>query len=663
MGYSDRELGMDRRISRRDFVNGACAVLGAAAAGHSLAGPGSAGLAAGPVPDGPAAGARAAGGIAARGGVNPFPYPPALTGMRGSGYPAAYATGHALRDGTFWASPPKASATSEHYDLVVVGGGISGLATAYLYQKRHGFTKSVLILDNHDDFGGHAKRNEFRTGSDLRISNAGSFNIYAGRDSTPTQREIYRDLGIDVQALARRCVDPGFYARLGMGQSVFFDRETFGADRLLKDPAPWTDFTYLYTPNVPADSEDRWRSFLRQAPLPEKAKLDLYRLYHDRRDYMPESTPQEKERRLNFMSYQQFLTDFVGCHPMVCTYLRDRTYGSGRGLSSTTALSAHRRFGLPGFDGMNLPEPESDDGVEFHFPEGNATVARLLVRRLIPAALPGATLEDSMLRQVDYSRLDRAGNATRVRLSSTVVHARNSASPDRVEVSYVQGDSLSTVTGGHCVLACWNYLIPYLCPEMTPEQKDALHYGVHTPNLWINVWLRDWRAFQRAGANFINAPGSYYASLILEQPVSVGGYRHSQRPDRPTVLTMLRGYDYPGLHIKDQFRRGRAEMYATSFETFERNLREQLARALGPSGFDPAADISGITVNRWGHGYAYWYSPLYDDFIRTGGEPPHLRARVPFGRIGIANTASGADDSTELAIDMAARALTELSLI
>jgi spermidine dehydrogenase len=124
---------------------------------------------------------------------------------------------------------------------------------------------------------------------------------------------------------------------------------------------------------------------------------------------------------------------------------------------------------------------------------------------------------------------------------------------------------------------------------------------------------------------------------------------------------MLRGYEYPGLHIKEQFRLGRAEMYATSFETFERNVRSQLGRALGPYGFDPAEDISAITVNRWGHGYAYWYSPLYDDFLESGGQPPHLRARQPFGRITIANTASGADDSTELAIDMAARAVGELA--
>jgi spermidine dehydrogenase len=101
-------------------------------------------------------------------------------------------------------------------------------------------------------------------------------------------------------------------------------------------------------------------------------------------------------------------------------------------------------------------------------------------------------------------------------------------------------------------------------------------------------------------------------------------------------------------------------MYATTFETFERETRDQLARALGPAGFDPARDIAGLTVNRWGHGYSYWYSALYDDFLKTGAPPPHLLARRPAGAITIANTDSGGTDSTELAIDMAARAVAEL---
>jgi len=220
----DHELGMHRQIRRRDFINGtATAIAGAAL---EVASP-----------------AHALGLLSADAVPRAGYYPPALTGMRGSGYESAYSTGHAMRDGTFWPTAPAATETADKYDLIVVGGGISGLAAAYFFQKAHGFTKSVLVLDNHDDFGGHAKRNEFQSAEDLRISNAGSFNIYAGSDSSEFQREIYGDLGIDVAGLAQATVDTHFYSRLGMGQGVFFDKETFGADRLLKDPAPWTDFT------------------------------------------------------------------------------------------------------------------------------------------------------------------------------------------------------------------------------------------------------------------------------------------------------------------------------------------------------------------------------------------------------------------------------------
>ncbi|WP_428332965.1 FAD-dependent oxidoreductase [Novosphingobium sp.] len=632
--FSDKDLGMHRPIQRRDFLNGALV------SGAALMTPGG----------------------FARARTNPGPYPPALTGMRGSGYPAAYSTGHALRDHTF-APTGRASETADSYDLIVVGGGISGLAAAWFYQQRHGGNARVLIIDNHDDFGGHAKRNEFGEGAKMRLSNAGSFNIFADDHDSGAHVDLYRTLGIDIAALARDTVDPGFYARMGMGQGVFFDRETFGRDVLLPDPAPWTDFSFLYSPNVPPDADARWARFMADAPLPARAKADIHRLYHAKTDYLAGMSTEEKVRRLDAMSYADYLTGPAGCDAQVVAYLRDRTFGSGRGLSSTTALSAHQRFGLPGFAGLGLLAAYDTDesGTSYHFPEGNATVARLLVGRLIPGALRARDPATSMLERVDYTRLDDPGNPTRLRLNATAYHVANT--PGGVEVSYTLGGvegRLHTTRAKHCVLACWNYVIPYICPDLPAPQREALAYNVKTPNLWVNVWLNNWRAFHQAGTCYMNAPGSYYASLILEQPVSIGGYAHSATPDDPTVMTMLRGYETPGLPIKDQFRLGRAEMYATTFDTFERETRTQLARSLGAHGFDPARDIAGLTVNRWGHGYSYWYSPLYDDFLKTGGPPPHLAARQRFGAITIANTDSGGTDTTELAIDMAARAVAEL---
>ncbi len=636
----DRQLGMDRKITRRDFLNGVAITSGAALACPHLAWAS--------LQEPPPVGLR--------------DYPPALTGMRGSGYPRAYSTGHSIRDGKFWSGTPSPLDIQEAYDLIVVGGGISGLTAAYLYQKRHGWDKKVLVLDNHDDFGGHAKRNQFTFGQDLRLSNAGTFDLAAGR--TTVQREVLADLDIDIATLTKKNVNTRFYSSLGMGQGVFFDKQTFGVDKLMKSPVPWTDFTYLYEPNQPADAEEQWKQFLAEAPLSETAKKDVYRLYHEKKDYLPHLSYDEKLAKLDSISYQDFLLHVVGCDPMVCAFLRDKTFGDGRGIDSTPALLAHQRFGLPGFQGMVLELEPGAEEATYHFPDGNATVARLLVRKLVAGALAGSTLDDSIMARVDYSTLDRPGQSCRIRLNSTAVKAVNLETGGKatgVAVEYARDGKLYRTTGTHCVMACWNFMIPYLCPDMPAEQKDALAYNVHTPNLWVNVWLRNWKAFHKAGINFINAPTGYFSQIILEHPISVGGYQHSQTPENPIVLTMLRAYVRPGLPIKDQFRLGRMEMYSTTFEDFEREAREQLGRALGSYGFSPADDILGITVNRWGHGYSYWYSPLYDEFLKTGGEAPHLRARLPFGNITIANTDSAGICGTGLAIDMAARAIDELT--
>src|SRR5579863_10586084 len=109
---------MDREITRRDFLNGIAVGAGGLLAAAWLPGMGI--PSSGPLP--------APWGVAAA-GVVPGPqdapgyYPPALTGMRGS-HPGSYEAGHAMRDGTFWKAAGAPVQTGEHYDLVVVGGGI-----------------------------------------------------------------------------------------------------------------------------------------------------------------------------------------------------------------------------------------------------------------------------------------------------------------------------------------------------------------------------------------------------------------------------------------------------------------------------------------------------------------------------------------------------------
>ena len=124
---------------------------------------------------------------------------------------------------------------------------------------------------------------------------------------------------------------------------------------------------------------------------------------------------------------------------------------------------------------------------------------------------------------------------------------------------------------------------------------------------------------------------------------------------------MLRTPCRPGLAARDQHREERIELFQTTFERFELEIRDQLGQALGPGGLDPARDIAAITVNRWPHGYAYQYNSLWDKFWLEGGEQPCARARTPFGRIAIANADAAAYAYTDAAIDHAYRAVQDLT--
>ena len=594
------------------------------------------------------------------------PYPPALTGMRGS-TDRSYAAAHLLRDGLFWERAGAARDTGEAYDLVVVGGGVSGLAAAYFYRQAAGPRARILILDNHDDFGGHARRNEFTQAG--RIGYGGSFSIESPAPYSAVARRLVRTLGVDV-ARWPRVIDPGLYARLGMRAGVFFDREMFGADRLLQAP-PMTDLASEAAETAPAPP-DAWTAFLAAAPLGEKAKRDLLRLHTERVDYLPGLTSAQKKATLARTSYADFLTGPARCDRQVAAFfqaLPQSLYGVG-----CDAVPAQDAWGLgfPGFDGMGL-SPAAGRGMNrdavpsdapeyfFHFPDGNATIARLLVRALVPAALPAGPVDALVGARCDYGRLDAAGAPVRLRLDSTAVKVahRGAAAAREVEVTYARGTALETVRARRCILACWNAVIPYICPELPEAQRDALAYAIKVPIVYTNVLLSGWQAFVKAGVSRVYAPGGFHSVLNLDLPVSVGSYRCARTPDEPILVHLMRTPCSPGQPARQQHRAGRAELLATPFAEFERRIRDELGRMFGASGLDPARDVRAITVNRWAHGYAYQYNSLWDPFWLDGGVEPCTIARKQHGLISIANSDAGAYAYLDGAIDQGYRAARE----
>lgn len=625
MSDDDNTLGMNRPISRRDFVDGMAVGVGGAFALPYL-------------PD-----------------MQDPAYPPALTGLRGS-HPGSFEALHQLRDGAFWQKAPPATDTGEEYDLIVVGGGISGLTAAWHFRRARPGAR-VLILENHDDFGGHARRNEFSAPGRMVLGYGGTQSIDSPAPYSAVSRELLAALGVSVG----RWEDvnhPETYQ--GLGRGFFFDRETFGRDQLV------------------AGYSRRFRdAFLDRAPVTDSVRKACRRLRDEPLDPWPGETSAQKKARLARLSYADFVTKVWGLDPGVLPMFGGSTFGLfGVGIDAVPAQDAFA-LGFPGFQGMKLdpttggpgqnldtvPYPGQPDHY-FHFPDGNASVARLLVRQLIPSAIPGRTMDDVVTARAEYSMLDRAGSEVRIRLSSSVMRVRHLGDPQRaatrVEVTYSHDGTLHRVAGRLAVLACWHSVIPYLCPELPEAQRKAMALAVKVPLVYTNVLIRNWRAFQQLGVRSVTTPGMWHMSMELDFPVSIGGYRHARTPDEPVVVHMSNALASPGLLIHDQHRAGRAALLATDFETIERSIRNQLARVLGPGGFDSARDILAITVNRWPHGYAYQYNSLFDDFWRDGGEQPCEVARRPFGRIAIANSDAGAYAYTDSAIDQGFRAVQDL---
>jgi spermidine dehydrogenase len=682
--------GSEHGISRRDFLDGvaiSAAGLAAAAASPSLTG-----------------------AEAALIGSRPLPrdyYPPTSTGITGEPddvirdvtridgrpnprHPHSTDAGPGIH-------PRHVRDVDDRYDLVVVGAGASGLAAAKWYQDRFGPDAKILLVDPLPDFGGHSHRNEFHirdatTGGDVMLlRNGGTVNLDSiGNWSKPGNwlLDIPGSYGQPAVDMLDFCgVDPdnfpstagpGIPSTYGLRQMLLFPKQDWGKDTLIRakqGSQSWADFlaTTPYSPAARAGIET----------IMTDETTDWISLKHGRK-----MGDQEKKAILARITYKRYLMDYVGVNEEATSYVQRTSHGLfGVGIQAvqagdTWALEEDGFAGLgleptifPGIGRTAQQDMDPDGGPTRAWPDGNTSLLRLLVSKLIPSAMGdvgGARPDQDTILQsrCDYSRLDQRRNLVRIRLNSTVVDVQPARRrKDTASVTYVNGSgSAERVRATHVVMACWNRVTARLVDGLPRHQIEALDYARKVPLVYCRVGLRNWQAFADAKISSVSPRGNslFWDSTNLQAGARFGAsYGPTPNtPAQPALLTLTAIPNDPRATTQlESYERGREQLLNTSFRDFERAIVDVIDRSVNRSGgdFEPERDIESIIVNRWNYGYAYELTSTFDPSLYgPNAKQPHVIGRKPYRNIAIANSDSGAFAYTHSAINEAYRAVQDL---
>jgi spermidine dehydrogenase len=607
--WGDATLGMNTPITRRDFVGSTLLASGAILLGSTT----------------PAEILSGRDEITGYGGVGEY------SKSNGNTLDVLRA-GHSIRDKTYDPLPSAIIDTGEIFDCVVIGGGISGLAAALFFQRQSGSGKHCLIIENHPIFGGEAKQNEFLVDGKRLIAHQGSA-IYQLQYPHSFLARFYDSIGLKAPKLDYQkwsgsepalplSRTPYEAAGLEHGQYGFWFGAKFGQKPglWLIDPigkklkgAPITDAT-----------RTEWLRYLKGEPLRE-SKFERPKVEGD-----------ASSRYLDSISLEQHYMERFGLSRETVRTFLSPIDGGGSGLGPD-AMSAYSDYAYE----MLHPLADEKDGTDQMFPGGNTTIARLMMKSLIPAAIAGPHSVEGVTRNnVEMSTLDVPGAPARIRLSSTVLSVEHEGEPGKavsVAVVYLKDGKLYRLKARSVVMAGGSWTTKHIVKGFPEAHRTAYAQFYRSPCMMANVAVRNWRFLYKmgmSGCRWFEGTGNY---MEVRKLALTGTGDSSISPDSPIVLTLKVLYSYPGLSTEAQGHRGRAEMLGTSFADYERRIREQFTAMFANAGFDAQRDIAGIILNRWGHAYL---SPQPGFFFGKSGQPaPRETLRnAPFGRIAFANT-------------------------
>lgn len=637
-------------ITRRDFLNGMALVIGTGVA------------------------LRPMDALALISQSNPRPaphqlitdYPPALTGLRGA-HPGSFESAHALAWGG-GNNPSQLAAPVEKYDLIVVGAGISGLSAAYYYRTRINPNAKILILDNHDDFGGHAKRNEFSIGGKTYLSYGGSQSLDSPEEYSATAHQLLQSLGINLIKL-EESYDETFFTRHQLTCGIFLDQSSFGRTSLIPSALPTQQKASYYTrqwvPGLVTPPEFMTTLGKHALTSAQQSKLrEVHAVTAKARRYFQ---GQSGEKRFYSQTYVQFLRTVYQIKDesllkLLSMPLAEDYALGGNGISLPVAAQAGL-LGLPPAKALAalfedkelLPEEDGpeDESYVYHFPDGNATLTRLLVHRLIPSVARFHSAEECLTARFDYKELDRPRQAVQIRLSSTAVHIENRHGGTAVR--YIRNGQHYEAQSRHTIMAGWHMMAAHIIPSLPAAQKEAMRANIKMPLVYAQVALHRWEFIKKSGIAATYCPGACFQFTQLDFPVEMGKYQPDRSPDKPVILLMIR-MPCPAFGDggePDLLRQGRAELLASDFDTFEKKIIQQLTEMYGSSGFSAEQDIAAITVNRWPHGFTY-------DEAEYQGQPAHKLSGRRHGNIVMANADSTGRAYADGAIDAAWSAVESL---